>query len=77
MEEFHINHCTYSNGNGHVLMNRLSMRMQSAKEIRLDKDSLELSMYVFKDLRATAGRGAVTLNEKVKVCVLLCAPIKT
>ncbi|CAL2048071.1 unnamed protein product [Caenorhabditis brenneri] len=65
IEEFHVNHCTYSKGNGHVLMNNLALHLQSDKEIKFDH-MLEFSMFVFKDTRDTSRRGGYTLNDRVK-----------
>ncbi|EGT39959.1 hypothetical protein CAEBREN_26171 [Caenorhabditis brenneri] len=64
VEEFHVNHCTYTKGNGHVLMNNVSKRMQSGKEIAFD-EQLEFSMFIFKE-QDTAGRGGHTINDRIK-----------
>ncbi|EGT49852.1 hypothetical protein CAEBREN_12547 [Caenorhabditis brenneri] len=64
-EEFHVNHRTYAKGNGHVLLNSLSLHMQSEKGIRLD-ERLDFSMFIFKDSLDTTGRGGHTLSDRIK-----------
>ncbi|CAL2042000.1 unnamed protein product [Caenorhabditis brenneri] len=63
--EFHVNHRTYAKGNGHVLLNNLSLHMQSEKGLKLD-ERLDFAMFIFKDSLDTLGSGGHTLNERVK-----------